>query len=186
MGGAKRWASNVGMALSVLALGCILAAWVGSYVRGTVLVESRQGKLLLIGIDGASKPAHEARDANTLDNFLTYLTTPINLNGSMTPPPVEYQLLGFRFTRGTSGLVASPGGSWTAPYWILGIPYWFLSLLAVAFPTVWLSRRGRAARRQRANCCPACSYDLRGNVSGTCPECGTAITPARQEIASPQ
>ncbi len=23
--------------------------------------------------------------------------------------------------------------------------------------------------------CPKCSYDLTGNISGTCPECGTAI-----------
>jgi len=27
--------------------------------------------------------------------------------------------------------------------------------------------------------CPACGYDLRGNASGTCPECGEAFDPAR-------
>lgn len=36
----------------------------------------------------------------------------------------------------------------------------------------WLRRY--VARRQ-AGRCPSCSYDLTGNVSGACPECGTAV-----------
>jgi len=36
----------------------------------------------------------------------------------------------------------------------------------------WLARR-EALRSQGR--CPSCAYDLSGNVSGTCPECGTAI-----------
>ncbi|MCC6358656.1 MAG: hypothetical protein IT450_07930 [Phycisphaerales bacterium] len=46
----------------------------------------------------------------------------------------------------------------------------------------WLDRR-----RPRPGCCSACGYDLTGNVSGTCPECGRAITskpaPAKGDIA---
>jgi hypothetical protein len=34
----------------------------------------------------------------------------------------------------------------------------------------------RGHRRLRRGCCPACGYDLTGNTSGTCPECGTAVT----------
>jgi len=30
--------------------------------------------------------------------------------------------------------------------------------------------------RLPANCCTRCSYDLTGNVSGICPECGTPTT----------
>ena len=53
-------------------------------------------------------------------------------------------------------------------------------------PLAWVLRdnarrfeeRQRADRR-RAGLCPACGYDLTGNVSGTCPECGTP-TPARE------
>jgi len=30
---------------------------------------------------------------------------------------------------------------------------------------------------QRAGHCPSCSYDLTGNTSGTCPECGFAVPP---------
>lgn len=31
-------------------------------------------------------------------------------------------------------------------------------------------------RRREPGCCYKCHYDLTGNVSGTCPECGTNIT----------
>jgi hypothetical protein len=36
----------------------------------------------------------------------------------------------------------------------------------------WLARRD--ALRSQGHC-PECAYDLTGNVSGTCPECGAAI-----------
>lgn len=38
----------------------------------------------------------------------------------------------------------------------------------------------RDENRQRApEQCPACGYDLTGNVSGVCPECGTVTPPSR-------
>jgi predicted amidophosphoribosyltransferase len=33
----------------------------------------------------------------------------------------------------------------------------------------------QANTRFPSNCCERCEYDLTGNVSGICPECGTAI-----------
>ena len=50
-------------------------------------------------------------------------------------------------------------------------PLW-LPVVAVGFPTAVLWWRDR---RPKAGCCTACKYDLTGNVSGTCPECGTAV-----------
>lgn len=32
-------------------------------------------------------------------------------------------------------------------------------------------------RRTRAGCCTACGYNLTGNTSGTCPECGSPASP---------
>lgn len=58
------------------------------------------------------------------------------------------------------------------------------SLLGVAailglFYVRWI----KAMRRQvylRARICPQCEYDLTGNVSGRCPECGTTLIIARR------
>ena len=45
---------------------------------------------------------------------------------------------------------------------------------------VLISRRHFREARRSAGLCLRCGYDLRGNVSGACPECGTP-TPARGE-----
>ncbi len=50
-------------------------------------------------------------------------------------------------------------------------------LLAVALVqgmSRWFTRV-RAIERQAQNRCQGCGYDLTGNVSGVCPECGTAV-----------
>jgi hypothetical protein len=51
------------------------------------------------------------------------------------------------------------------------IPCWLI-FLPVALPTAFLWYRDR--RRYRAGQCTMCGYDLTGNVSGRCPECGKA------------
>lgn len=39
-------------------------------------------------------------------------------------------------------------------------------------------------RRRPGRCCPECQYDLTGNVSGVCPECGREIPPWIRERLS--
>ena len=52
-------------------------------------------------------------------------------------------------------------------------------LLLLIFVVVQFFFRGKtemnAAMWQREGRCRNCGYDLRGNASGCCPECGTAI-----------
>jgi len=54
------------------------------------------------------------------------------------------------------------------------MPFWLL-LLLTAIPTAWLWHRDR--RRIRPGCCLRCGYDLTGNTSGVCSECGMAKPP---------
>ena len=55
--------------------------------------------------------------------------------------------------------------------WIITVPLWLL-FSAVAIPTVALWRVPRRGEQGR---CRECDYDLTGNLSGRCPECGTAV-----------
>ena len=52
------------------------------------------------------------------------------------------------------------------------VPVWLL-VVATGFPTAILWWRDRPTK---AGFCKACKYDLTGNVSGICPECGTSLT----------
>jgi hypothetical protein len=52
---------------------------------------------------------------------------------------------------------------------------WSILILTSVLPTMWLIRFSRATRRMASGRCQRCGYNLTGNVSGVCPECGTAI-----------
>jgi hypothetical protein len=53
------------------------------------------------------------------------------------------------------------------------IPVWPVAVGTAVLPAVWLTRRARG--RDRPGHCVACSYDITGNTSGVCPECGAAV-----------
>lgn len=64
-------------------------------------------------------------------------------------------------------------------------PLWSLLLLFASYPTVTLlSGPVRRFRRRRRSQCLECSYNLTGNTSGICPECGTPCK--AREVRSPQ
>jgi hypothetical protein len=58
-------------------------------------------------------------------------------------------------------------------HFALGLPMWVPLLIASYFAI----QAERQYRRQEAKrgCCIRCGYDLTGNVSGRCPECGNAV-----------
>jgi hypothetical protein len=60
----------------------------------------------------------------------------------------------------------------------LVVPDWFILALLAILPAAWLIRGAWRLRPWRwehkpEGRCRACGYDLTGNQSGTCPECGT-------------
>ena len=59
------------------------------------------------------------------------------------------------------------------PYSSLILPIWVLVIVAAIGISFSMLRR---LRRARPGCCNSCGYNLTGNVSGRCPECGTAIS----------
>jgi len=91
----------------------------------------------------------------------------------------------------------SPGSTWgmsLASHRFMGVKYvahanswgyrmvhfrislWVLATLLAAYPAVALARGPlRRHRRRRKGLCLKCGYNLTGNVSGVCPECGHEI-----------
>jgi hypothetical protein len=66
--------------------------------------------------------------------------------------------------------------AYDAETYVISVPCWTIILISGALPAIWFRRRLRHLRILRAvGCCPSCGYNLTGNTSGVCPECGTAI-----------
>jgi hypothetical protein len=59
---------------------------------------------------------------------------------------------------------------------IVQLPFWFLILVVSAYPAYALLTGPirRYIRRARGSCVK-CAYNLTGNTSGVCPECGTKV-----------
>ena len=55
-------------------------------------------------------------------------------------------------------------------------------ILPPAILCLWVAYR---RRHYRGGICQECAYDLTGNVSGVCPECGTKV-PFRGPVAAPE
>ncbi|MBI3832703.1 MAG: hypothetical protein HY287_00035 [Planctomycetes bacterium] len=59
---------------------------------------------------------------------------------------------------------------------LFAAPFWLPAILFAIYPILSITRGPlRRARRRRRGQCMKCAYDLTGNISGTCPECGTKI-----------
>jgi len=56
-----------------------------------------------------------------------------------------------------------------------GVRCWLAALLFGLLPLVSAVRILNRFRRRKAGQCRSCGYNLTGNLSGTCPECGTLI-----------
>jgi hypothetical protein len=81
------------------------------------------------------------------------------------PPEREVEIAGIRWVIG-----AFPGSR----VHLLVVPIWMLSSLLAVYPAIAFIRGPlRRHRRRRKGLCLKCGYDLTGNVSGVCPECGT-------------
>ena len=56
------------------------------------------------------------------------------------------------------------------------IPLWLVFTLLIFYPvTAFLRGPVRRARRRKRGSCVQCGYNLTGNTSGTCPECGVGV-----------
>lgn len=61
------------------------------------------------------------------------------------------------------------------PTGLLVVALWSWATAAALAIAIFLSDRLRRRRRRRQGCCLNCGYNLTGNVSGVCPECGEQI-----------
>lgn len=71
------------------------------------------------------------------------------------------------------------------PGWYIFISQFFSPLLLIGTPVwgafwawLWVAWMNALRECERPNTCTSCGYDLTGNISGRCPECGATRSPA--------
>ena len=71
--------------------------------------------------------------------------------------------------------------------WAVVVPFWSVELLSAFWPGLWIVNwwRKKTKLRLRPGFCRKCRYDLTGNTSGFCPECGAACKAVNPAGASP-
>lgn len=78
--------------------------------------------------------------------------------------------------------IGPPQGMWrygNRSLVICYVPYWLLALLFAVLPGRWLMLSLRQGNRNQSGHCASCGYNLTGNTSGVCPECGATASKAR-------
>ena len=144
--------------------------WVRSYFVVDVI---RVGSKLNGGGDFFVDVLGLQSEAGELDAFYKGLAWSMS-EGYLTYPHQPSLPLSRRFSGRGWGLLGFFFGYNTNEIHVT-IPLWFPVLVFAALPMVWVRSARQQRRRRSAGLCPACAYNLTGNTSGVCPECGTAV-----------
>jgi hypothetical protein len=90
----------------------------------------------------------------------------LDLSGQSQPPPIFSSPI----------LSVDKSKMFGVEHLVISLEIWVPLVVFAAYPTFAFVRGPlRRYRRRRKGWCLMCGYNLTGNVSGTCPECGTKV-----------
>jgi hypothetical protein len=173
-----RWLLNASTALSLLLCAATAGMWMRSYRTYDTLSLTDQNRQH-IAVCSSLLGKLRYRDASCVNGFRghdgwAFESLPAYPRWGWEheqPTLRRWSVLGVTYFSGTWTPVVPLTRTLVVPFgWVVAVTL----LLPLGRVSVIVRRRWRR-HMERRNLCTACSYDLIGNVSGVCPECGTAI-----------
>jgi|GEM_PF-5777542 len=164
--------------LSLIAFACIIGVFVPCYHLSIY-----QGRPVAFPDSGYYNKWNTVASCGTLVLTIDQQRREANNNGEW-----EWSIPGIYFGRKyESFLILSsyplPGVMDTK----LSIDLWLLAIVFGVYPTIFFVRRVQRDRlkQQALRPCLNCCYDLTGNKTGVCPECGSVITDPLAVMSDP-
>lgn len=171
----RRYIFNTLTVLSLLLLPATVGLWVDSHSYAITrwigievgsdscwVVESNNGKVAVLSVTfpGQVRRALNSSWSRSKGHFRE---------------PIDFHMFGFG---GCNDSPVTMLGNQVG-YWLvsgIAIPYWFLASIFAILPTIcFIKLLRRQQRLAMLGKCPTCTYDLTGNQTGVCPECGAGI-----------
>jgi len=168
----KRRLFNVAALVSLVLCALTVLVWVVSFWVQPGVLQVWPQRLWSLGVTRGSVFFHEVRQppggSGTFGppwarRFV--LTRPPHRFTAPNALTDEWRFAGFEYLRRSPPLT----------FRRLTVPCWFLALATAVAPALWYRRYRTRRARDLTSRCLACGYDLTGNVSGVCPECGTTV-----------
>jgi len=165
----RRYIFNTLTVVSLLLLLGTVGLWVDSYWHGTLIVYETESEFTFsIHNDSGGLVRFSITDWSSLVSVGSSTSQGWMLRHTRTDIPFEFpESLYFGWFNYHWNYV----DSLKVRYYELTIPNWFLTLIFAVLPAIWLFKWNKR-RKLGPNACPSCGYDLTGNESGECPECG--------------
>jgi len=171
---------NIAICMSLLAFVISLGAWVFSVLYVWIPVGRDETGPLLIMVNYGQIGFTDCRNYHSGWYGTSIQIPEIQYAGLPTNSKSTAQLLerfGFALPRYSE--TNDPNGSSLKS---ILLPFWLPTAIAFVLTIFLFAKRRRSKRMSLGGFCSRCRYDLTGNQSGTCPECGLECNEAIQDL----
>jgi hypothetical protein len=151
----------------------------GASVNRQIYVQTGRGAVMLVAYNATSPSSDYYNSLHAMQQRRPLFT--LGYSHREVPAPllaIPPNIPGHRFFGVTwGGFRISGGGTVQVDRVHVLVPFWMLDVLLLLPLTAWLLARRFRRREVPAGHCQ-CGYDLTGNTSGVCPECGKEMSHA--------
>ncbi len=174
-----KWLHYSAIALLMLFSAVATSSWLGVWNPAFRFLPKQDGTVSkayatcsLLEHLGADGRVHFDRECVSIGGVAGQLKAPDDSAGPTGSVKFDVWVMAYHYDAIT---LRTGKGPWSGAVWRVEVRYVTLAAAFALYPVIFFVRRYRHRRMRRRvlHPCGQCGYDLHGNESGKCPECGT-------------